>query len=117
MAKNVLITGASKGIGFATARRLGGLSYRVWLGARDNERGETAAKSLRENGHDVHFVRIAVDDDASVRDAAERVAQADGKLDLLINNAGIPATTSTRSTRVSTTSAVSTRPTCSVRSA
>ncbi len=90
MAKNVLITGANKGIGFETARRLAGLGYRVWLGARDIGRGETAAKSLRDLGHDVRFVQIVVNDVASVRDAAERVTEADGKLDLLINNAGIP---------------------------
>ncbi len=34
--------------------------YRVWLGARDSEWGETAAKSLRDLGHDVRFVQIAV---------------------------------------------------------
>lgn len=89
MARNVLITGANKSIGYETARRLSEAGYRVWLGARDAERGERAAQALRRLGHDVRFIQIAVDDDASVRAAAERVAKEDGKLDVLINNAGI----------------------------
>ena len=90
MTKTVLITGANKGIGLETARQLGALGYRVWLGARDPERGETATKALCDLGYDVRFVQIAVNDDSSIRAAAEAVARADGKLDILINNAGIP---------------------------
>lgn len=90
MTKNVLITGANKSIGYETARRLGELGYRVWLGSRDNGRGEIAAQALRELGHDVRFVQIAVDDDASVRAAADTLKAEDGALDVLINNAGIP---------------------------
>lgn len=90
MSKNALITGANKSIGFETARRLGGLGYRVWLGARDAGRGESAAETLRAQGHDVRFLEIAVEDDASVKAAADRVRQEDGKLDALVNNAGIP---------------------------
>ncbi|MBY5641901.1 SDR family oxidoreductase [Rhizobium leguminosarum] len=90
MLKNALITGANKSIGFETARRLGGMGYRVWLGARDEGRGESAAETLRAQGHDVRFLEIAVEDDASVKAAADRVRQEDGKLDALVNNAGIP---------------------------
>lgn len=90
MAKNVLITGANKSIGYETARRLGAAGYRVWLGARDAGRGEAAAQALRDLGHDVRFVDIAVDDDARVLAAAERVMAEDGQLDVLVNNAGVP---------------------------
>ena len=90
MPKTVLITGANKGIGYETARRLGELGYCVWLGARDVQRGEAAAQALRELGHDVRAIDIAVDDDARVKVAAARVADEDGKLDVLIANAGIP---------------------------
>ncbi|WP_245280335.1 SDR family oxidoreductase [Pseudorhizobium pelagicum] len=90
LSTNVLITGANKSIGFETARQLGERGYRVWLGARDAGRGETAAAALRELGHDVRFIEIAVEHDASVQAAAERVSREDGKLDALVNNAGIP---------------------------
>ncbi len=90
MSKNVLITGANKSIGYETARRLGALGYRVWLGARDADRGETAAQALRALGHDVRFVDIAVEDEARVRAAADHIREIDGKLDVLVNNAAIP---------------------------
>ena len=90
MPKTVLITGANKSIGYETARRLGDLGYRVWLGARDAQRGEAAAQTLRDLGHDARVIDIAVDDDARVKVAAARVAEEDGKLDVLIANAGIP---------------------------
>lgn len=89
MSKNVLITGANRSIGYETARQLGERGYHVWLGARDARRGETAAKALRALGHHVRFIEIAVEDDISVNAAAARVGQEDGKLDVLINNAGI----------------------------
>lgn len=89
MTKNVLITGANKSIGFETARQLGEAGYRVWLGARDAGRGETAAETLRALGYDVRFLEIAVEDDASVKAAVDRVGREDGKLDVLVNNAGI----------------------------
>ena len=89
MPKTVLITGADKGIGYETARRLGELGYRVWLGARDAQRGDGAAQTLRDQGCDVRAIDIAVDDDARVKAAAARVAEEDGKLDVLIANAGI----------------------------
>lgn len=90
MSKNVLITGANKSIGYETARRLGEMGYRVWLGARDAGRGESAAEALRGLGHDVRFLEIIVEDETSVRVAADRVSQEDGKLDVLVNNAAIP---------------------------
>ena len=77
-------------IGYEIARRLGELGYRVWLGARDAQRGEAAAQTLRDLGHDVRMIDIAVDDDARVKAAAARVTAEDGKLDVLIANAGIP---------------------------
>ncbi len=87
--KTVLITGANKSIGFETARQLGGLGYRIWLGSRDEARGRTAAEKLRGAGYDVQDIMIDVISDNSVSAAAAIIGRADGKLDVLINNAGI----------------------------
>jgi NAD(P)-dependent dehydrogenase (short-subunit alcohol dehydrogenase family) len=86
--KTGLITGANKGIGYETARQLGGLGYRIWLGCRDDLRGRSAAEKLSNEGHEVRLLQIDVADE-SARKAAEIVRTADGKLDILINNAGI----------------------------
>jgi len=87
--QTVLITGANKSIGFETVRRLGELGYKVWLGSRDPVRGEAAAQTLRDMGHDIRVLQIDIASDDSVKAAAERVKQEDGRLDVLINNAGI----------------------------
>jgi NAD(P)-dependent dehydrogenase (short-subunit alcohol dehydrogenase family) len=78
-----LITGANKGLGFETARRLIAAGYTVYIGARSLERGEAAAAELG-----ARFVQIDVTDDASVAAAAKTI-EADGGLDVLVYNAGI----------------------------
>ncbi|MER7848131.1 SDR family NAD(P)-dependent oxidoreductase [Kitasatospora sp. NPDC096077] len=78
-----LITGANKGLGYETARRLIAAGHTVYLGARSTERGEAAAAALG-----ARFVRLDVTDDASVA-AAVAVVEKDGGLDVLVNNAGI----------------------------
>jgi NAD(P)-dependent dehydrogenase (short-subunit alcohol dehydrogenase family) len=80
-----LITGANKGLGFETARRLVAAGHTVYVGSRDAERGRRAAETLGARA-----VRLDVTDDASVRAAAAAI-EADGGLDVLINNAGIQA--------------------------
>jgi NAD(P)-dependent dehydrogenase (short-subunit alcohol dehydrogenase family) len=91
-----LITGANKGIGLATARLLGEAGMTVLIGARDAERGEAAAKSLAEDGLDASFVPLDVTSEESVRAAAELVAATHGRLDVLVNNAGIAIGDGTR---------------------
>ena len=88
--KSVLITGANKGIGFETARQLGHAGYRIWLGCRNEDRGQAALQALTAQGLDVRMLEIDVARDDSVQAAAARVQTDDGKLDVLINNAGIP---------------------------
>ena len=87
--RTVLITGANKGIGFELARQLGGLGYRLWLGSRDGTRGRIAAEKLRGPGCDVRDIVIDVISDDSVSAAAAIIGKVDGKLDVLVNNAGI----------------------------
>ncbi|MFD9188222.1 SDR family NAD(P)-dependent oxidoreductase [Streptomyces phaeochromogenes] len=79
-----LITGANKGIGFETARQLLELGHVVYIGARDVERGEKAAATLG-----ARFVQLDVTDDASVSSALATIDAAEGRLDVLVNNAGI----------------------------
>ena len=78
------ITGANKGLGRETARRLVELGHTVLVGARDPERGAEAAAALG-----ARFVRIDVTDDASVAAAAADVAEHEGRIDVLVNNAGV----------------------------
>jgi NAD(P)-dependent dehydrogenase (short-subunit alcohol dehydrogenase family) len=84
-----LVTGANKGIGRETARRLAELGITVLVGARDRGRGESAVRSLRETSPDVHLVLIDVADEASIASAAAEVAARFGRLDVLVNNAAI----------------------------
>lgn len=79
-----LITGANKGIGFETAKQLLELGHVVYIGARDSERGEQAAATLG-----ARFVHLDVTDDASVQNALSAIDSAEGKLDVLVHNAGI----------------------------
>jgi NAD(P)-dependent dehydrogenase (short-subunit alcohol dehydrogenase family) len=79
----ILITGANKGLGFETARRLIAEGHTVYIGSRDAERGRRAAEQLGARA-----VQLDVTEDASVA-AAVKAIEADGGLDVLVNNAGI----------------------------
>ncbi|MGW1596179.1 SDR family NAD(P)-dependent oxidoreductase [Streptomyces sp. NPDC002343] len=79
-----LVTGANKGIGHETARRLIKEGHTVYIGARDTERGQAAAAGLG-----ARFVRLDVTDDTSVQDAVRVIEEHEGRLDVLVNNAGI----------------------------
>jgi len=87
--KTALVTGANKGIGLETARRLAVTGYKIWLGARDAVRGEAAAKALRDEGLDVEWLELDVASDDSVAAAASTLATRTSSLDVLVNNAGI----------------------------
>jgi NAD(P)-dependent dehydrogenase (short-subunit alcohol dehydrogenase family) len=83
-----VVTGANKGIGLEIARQLGREGVRVFIGSRDEARGQAAAEKLRAEGLDAHPLRLDVTDEKSVAGAASRL-QREGRLDILVNNAGI----------------------------
>ena len=85
----ILITGANKGLGFETARQLLGLGHTVLVGARDPARGAHAVARLRERAPAAHHVALDVTDPASITAAAAHVTERFGRLDALVNNAGL----------------------------
>ncbi|MET8233314.1 SDR family oxidoreductase [Micromonospora sp. NPDC005298] len=87
--KIALVTGANKGIGYEIAAGLGSLGWSVGVGARDEVRREEAVSRLRAAGVDAFGVPLDVTDDVSVAGAAELIAERCGRLDALVNNAGI----------------------------
>ncbi|MEU6443549.1 SDR family oxidoreductase [Streptomyces sp. NPDC047046] len=91
--KTALVTGANKGIGLAIARGLADLGFTVAVGARDEARGAAAAESLRAEGARAFAVALDVTSDQSVAAAARTVAEKAGRLDVLVNNAGISGST------------------------
>lgn len=84
----VLVTGATRGIGRETARRLRAAGHRVYLGARDLARGRDVAAELGAEP-----VQLDVTDSASVREALRLIGEREGRLDVLVNNAGVPDNT------------------------
>src|SRR4051812_25823841 len=87
---SVLITGGNKGLGFEAARRLGELGWTIFLGSRDEARGQEAAGKLVAGGANVVMVPLDVTSDESVADAVRLVREHTDRLDVLINNAGAP---------------------------
>jgi NAD(P)-dependent dehydrogenase (short-subunit alcohol dehydrogenase family) len=84
-----LVTGANKGLGRETARRLAAVGMTVLVGARDAGRGQAAAAELAAGGADVRFLPLEVTDADSVEKAASWIEETFGRLDVLVNNAGI----------------------------
>lgn len=87
-----LVTGANKGIGQAIARGLGAQGWTVGIGARDERRREAAVSELVRAGVDAFGVPLDVTDDASVAAAVELLEERAGRLDVLVNNAGVAST-------------------------
>lgn len=81
-----LVTGANKGIGYEVVRQLAAKGWRVFLTARDREKGAAAAATL---GDRVRFIQMDVSDETSISQAVQEVSAQTDSLDLLINNAGV----------------------------
>ncbi|WP_338543709.1 SDR family oxidoreductase [Paenibacillus tundrae] len=81
-----LVTGANKGIGYQIVKDLVSQGFTVLIGSRNYENGETAARNI---GTEAYNLQLDVTDHSSVNAAAERIKREFGRLDVLVNNAGI----------------------------
>ena len=84
-----LVTGANQGIGLQISKDLAAKGFTVLVGARKRDRGEEAAKSV---GHGARALQLDVTDAKSIAAAAARIGRELGRLDVLVNNAGIATT-------------------------
>lgn len=85
--KTTLITGGNKGLGYESARRLKEQGHKIYIGSRSEERGKKAAEELN-----VNYIQLDVTDENSVKNAAQTLLDKEGKIDVLVNNAGISGT-------------------------
>ena len=81
-----LVTGANQGIGLEIAKALSANGYIVLVGSRNFTKGQVAAQSI---GLNAYPIQLDVTDGTSIKEAAKRVGNEFGKLDLLVNNAAI----------------------------
>src|SRR4051794_2496589 len=84
-----VVTGANRGIGYEVARELAKQNYQVILTARDRQKGEQACAKLKNENLDVSFFLLDVTNSASIHDLSEYLLNRCGRLDVLVNNAGV----------------------------
>jgi len=84
-----IVTGASSGIGLAIARVLGQEGYRLTVAARRPEKLEAAAEGLKADGFDVQSIAVNVSDEAQIKQVVDAHSERFGRLDVLVNNAGV----------------------------
>ena len=92
--KCAIVTGAANGIGFACARRLAADGAAVALADINAELGEAAAKKLRDEGARAIFVTTDVTERAAIDALVNRAVDEFGRLDIMLNNAGVALTAS-----------------------
>ena len=87
--KVALITGANRGLGLDTARKLGEQGITVLVGARELAKAEATASTLKKEGIDARAIKLDVNDSADYAVVAKSIEKDFGRLDILVNNAGI----------------------------
>jgi NAD(P)-dependent dehydrogenase (short-subunit alcohol dehydrogenase family) len=87
--KVALVTGANRGLGFETSRQLAEIGFKVYMGSRDEVKGEAAAKILKSSGLNVEFVKMDVLKTQDVRSFLNTLKDNNEHIYLLINNAGV----------------------------
>jgi NAD(P)-dependent dehydrogenase (short-subunit alcohol dehydrogenase family) len=87
--KVALVTGGNRGIGYELVKQLAQKGFKVILASRDSEMGHEVAQKLKESNLDVSLLVMDVNNQESIRQAAITVNERYGKLDVLINNAGV----------------------------
>jgi len=87
--KVAVVTGGNRGIGLEICRQLAGKGFHVLLTARDASKGGSAVRALQRDGLDIAFHKLDVTDTASIGRLAAYVRKKYGRLDALVNNAGI----------------------------
>jgi len=87
--KVALVTGGNRGIGYELVKQLAMKGFKVMLTSRNPEMGLQVAQKLKESNLDVSFVAMDVNNQESIRQAAITVNELHGRLDVLINNAGV----------------------------
>lgn len=88
MKKNVLITGTSSGVGYESALLFAKNGFKVYASMRNLSKGEKLQQQANAAGLDISLVQLDVTDLASIQTAVETIVAADGKIDMLVNNAG-----------------------------
>jgi len=87
--KVVIVTGASSGIGLATAREFAAQGAHVVLAARSYDIIKQEEENLKNNGYDAHAIKVDVSSEDDCKNLIDRTIEKYGKIDILINNAGI----------------------------
>lgn len=88
MKKNIIITGTSTGVGFESSLLMARNGYKVYATMRNLSKGEAMQKIIIEEGLDIELLPLDVSDTASIQAAVNTILEKDGKIDILINNAG-----------------------------
>lgn len=87
--KTAVVTGANKGIGFQISKELAEAGWKVFMLARNGDRGKAAVQGLKDQGLDVHFFQVDIGEKESIRQFREKISSMDQPIDALVNNAGV----------------------------